>query len=585
MTKVKKTVLCAFLSIATVSLTVGAIHVSQNISKNLFKANGVLHDEHCVWNHYDAVMPTTLEHGSQEFWACCTHAENYVFEEPTVADPSQITEMGPLDGAYFASLEDSDARYVPQLEATNALDSIPAATVSDMGVTSGGYVKTGGEGHTFLDYNFLENGGADIWMKYRYSFADGNYDEAALQLYVLNNHSEDGLRIRLDGRAEDDGIAVLYVYSSGQYNNPGTDSDIPSAPTGSAQFFFPRPSGFKSNTDITLHFAITLIDPVNYVFNVKIEAGSGDTLYQISKGPEAGTYEPRSFNIEMGSGYADWINKSLRFTAKRSSDITLTDLESQESVVVFNDENGSVLGKMSNPGTAKMPNIKLTNKTFLGWFDTKGNKLANGATVSTKYIVTPRYVANQTNMFVPSDTVANKFAAAKGGWFESSTFAGECGDQLPVSSVSGRYDFYYIYQFVSKTNDDNYAIFGLPFDFSDTQTRLHVRIDNPTNGNLAGYIYGANTNLGNAGAAGTSFSQGGFRANGSDLLVHIAVSSTSSAGLTLDVEIVNLGNGQVYQTSRNVTFNNGTLYGINNPDRNIFDCMKGNCEYRIRDAF
>ena len=595
MIKGKKILLLSLTSGASIAMAIaGATFASRkNVRMNV---HGDLHDASCVWNHYDAVMPTTSEHGSQEFWACCTHAGNFVFEEPEVNNPSQITDCGQLSGAYFADLANDDARYIPQLEAISGLDLISPATVSDMGFTSGGYAKTGEEGHTFLDYKFSENGGADVWMKYRYSYFNGAYDEAALQLYVLNNHSEDGLRIRLDTRAEND-LPVLYVFSSGQYNNPGTDNDIPSAPSGSAQFFFPRPAMFKADTDITLHFAITLIDPVNYIYNVVIEAGSNGTLYQISSGAEAGNYAPRSFNIEMGSGFSGWGNQSFRFSAKHSNDIILSDMASAESVVVYKDAAGNALGKISNPGTAKMPHLKVANKTALGWFNPKGERLANGATVSSKHIVTPRFVDTQTNMFVPSDTLNNKFVAARGGWFESTTlgantFNGEYGDQLPVSEISDGYDVYFIYHYVSLSAvvenpdaPDSYAIFGVPYDFIDAKTRVNIRIDNPSNGNLSGYIYDPQTNLGPAGAGNTHFASSQFRANGGDLLIHLGIRNASAAGLTLNVEIVNLGNGQAYETSRDVTFNDGTLYSLNNPVRNNFDCMKHDCVYRITDAF
>lgn len=586
MIKGKKILLLSLTSGASIAMAIaGATFASRkNVRMNV---HGDLHDASCVWNHYDAVMPTTSEHGSQEFWACCTHAGNFIFEEPEVNNPSQITDCGQLSGAYFADLANDDARYIPQLEAASGLDLISPVTVSDMGFTSGGYARTNGEGHTFLDYKFSENGGADVWMKYRYSFADGNYDEAALQLYILNNHSEDGLRIRLDGRAENDGIAVAYVYSSGQYNNAGTDNDIPSAPAGSAQFFFPRPCQFKSDTDITLHFAITLVDPSTNIFNVKIEAGSGDTLYEISSGPELVSYAPRTFNIEMGAGFSGWVNQSFRFSAKRSADIVLSDAQSAEKSVVYKDADGTVFGKLSNQTSAKVPSASPSGKTLVGWFDANGNKVKNGDSISSKKIVTRRCVDTQTNMFVPSDTLGNEFAAAKGGWYASTSFAGECGGRLPVSAVSDRIDLYFIYEFVSKTADDNYAIFGFPFDFSDAQTRVHFRIQNNSSG-LAGYIYGASTNMGDAGASGTYFVDNNFcRSRGieSNFLIHLAVYNASAAGFTFLVEVVDLGNGQVHQTTKAVTFNDATLYAINEPARNIFDLMKGNCEYRITDAF
>ena len=586
MIKGKKILLLSLTSGASIAMAIaGATFASRkNVRMNV---HGDLHDASCVWNHYDAVMPTTSEHGSQEFWACCTHAGNFVLEEPEVTSASQITDCGELSGAYFNGLANDDARYIPQLEAASGLDLIAPLTASDFGFTSGDYLRTGGEGHTFLDYNFLANGGADVWMTYRYSAQQAE----SMLIYILNNHDESGLRIRLDTRSEDDGIASMYVFSTNQYYDadarPGTDVDILNTANEGAHFYFPRPSGFKKDTDIMLHFGVQLTDAVNNVFNVKIEAGAvGGELYQISSGAEAATYSPRTFNIQMGSSFSGWVNKSFRFTAKTSSDTSISDLESKESVVVYKDAAGNVLGKISNPGTAKMPHLKVANKTALGWFDGKGARLANGAAVSSKHIVTPRFVDTQTNMFVPSDAMGGKFAVTKGGWFESTSFEGEYVGNLPVSEISDRLDVYFIYHFVSRTAGDNYAIFGMPYDNGiDGKARILARIDNPTNVNLSGYIYGPNTNLGNAGGDGTGFVQEGFRANGSDLLVHFSVSNASAAGLTYGLELINLGDGGVFTASRNVTFNDPTVYSLNNPDRNALSLLKVNCEYNITDAF
>ncbi len=543
--------------------------------------------------HHAEVPASCTTDGTAEYYTC-SYEPGVLYKDEagtqTFADASELV-IEKLGHQFNESLNcvEGDATLKEEYGMADAtvLDSLSPATTSDMGFTSGNYVDVSPV-HTFLDYNFLENGGADIWMKYRYSVHDGTYDEAALQLYLLNNHSEDGFRIRLDNRAEDDGIAVLYVFSSNQYNNPGTDNDIPSAPSGSAQFFFPRPSGFKSNVDIIMHFGITLIDPVKNIFSIMIEAGANGTLYQVSSGAEAGEYNPRSFNIEMGESFAGWTNKSIRMTAKRSNDIKLSDyLPTQENVLIYKNTAGELVGKINNPGTARIPNLISDNKTFLGWFDTKGNKVKDGDTINGKVVITPRFVDNKPNMFVPSDTIGNNYIGAKDGWVDATStgFSGATSGKLPVTEISDSYDFYFIYHFVSRSANDNYAIFALPFDFTDAQTRIETRIDNPSNSNLVGYISGSNNSLGNAGAAGTNFSSSGFRANGSDLLIHMTVSNTSLEGLTFELEIVNLGNGQTYQTSRNVTFNNPQYYSLNNPLRNMFDCVKVNCEYRITDAF
>ena len=53
------------------------------------------HEANCQWNHYDAVEATYDDHGTKEFWACCTHVGQYTLTEPT---EGQITDQGPLTG-------------------------------------------------------------------------------------------------------------------------------------------------------------------------------------------------------------------------------------------------------------------------------------------------------------------------------------------------------------------------------------------------------------------------------------------------------------------------------------------------------
>ena len=583
MTKIKKIVLCASLSVASISLAVAAIHVSKNISNGFLKTNGAVHDASCVWNHYDAVMPTTSEHGSQEFWACCTHPGNFVLEEPTVTNPSQITDCGEFAGASFAALEDSDDRYIPQLEAATALDEIAPVTLSDIGVTSGTTLPS--SPHTYGHYDYPEQKGIDLWFEFSFTpIATDSW----MYFYLFNQGDEAGIVCRIQtNRTENDGIIPCYIYSQLDYSaNPGT-TVVHTAGAAGTFFYFPRVTGVKSTTTNIMHATAYCLDEATNLYRCAFTMGVKDGIQHYpSTNPEDLDNVVQTFDICLGANYFDSsLNRRVRFSVVNVSDFKISDASSEEKSVIYKDAAGNLLGKINNPGTAKLPNLKVANKTFLGWYDNQGNKAVNGSAVAAKTVLSSRFVANQTNMFVPSDTLGNEFAAAKTGWFESSSFEGECGGQLPVSSVSDRYDFYYIYHFVSRSNDDNYAIFGLPFDFSDAKTRLHLRIDNPTNSNLVGYIYGGATNLGNAGAAGTNFSQAGFRANGSDLLIHMTISNASADGLTLGVEIMNLGDGQVYQTSRDVTFNNAGLYGIDNPARNIFDCMKANCEYRIRDAF
>ena len=75
------------------------------------------HDANCQWNHYDAVEATYDDHGTKEFWACCTHVGQFTLTEPT---EGHITDQGPLTGEYFDNMDPADERYLPQLEGGNA---------------------------------------------------------------------------------------------------------------------------------------------------------------------------------------------------------------------------------------------------------------------------------------------------------------------------------------------------------------------------------------------------------------------------------------------------------------------------------
>lgn len=84
-----------------------------NSSNALIK--GKASDEHganCNWNHYDKVEATYNHHGSEEFYACCTHPGNISFEKP---NEGNITDMGAFKGEFFDSLDSNDSRYIAPL--------------------------------------------------------------------------------------------------------------------------------------------------------------------------------------------------------------------------------------------------------------------------------------------------------------------------------------------------------------------------------------------------------------------------------------------------------------------------------------
>ena len=583
MTKARKTLYFTFCSLFSAAAIVVSVFASIGAKRgNFLTARGTDHGPSCVWNHYDAVMPTTSGHGSQEFWACCTHGRSFVLEEPEVTNASQITDCGAFTGSDFNALASDDGRYIPQLTAATALDAVSPVTLSDIGISS---PTTISPDHNYGRYDYPTNHGIDLWFEF--SFTPISSD-SWMYMYLFNQGDEAGIVCRIQtNRTEDDGIIPCYIYSQLNYSaNTGTTVITPAGAAGTF-FYFPRSTGVKSTTTNIMHVTALCLDQATNLYRCTFTMGvKGGEQWYPSTNPEALENVARSFDICLGANYFDGgLNRRVRFSRVNVTDFVISDAACEEKSLVYQDASGNLLGKLTNINNAKLPNLKVANKTFLGWFDHAGNKVANGAAINGKTVLTSRFVDTQDHMFVPSDTLGGEFAVAKGGWYESTSFGGECGGQLPVSAVTSRFDIYYRYHFVSRSIADNYAIFGFPFDFIDAKTRVHLRIDNPENNNLAGYIYGGATSLGNAGAAGTNFTVTGFRGNGADLLVHMAVYNASDAGITLLVEIVNLGDGQVYQTTRTLTFNTPELYAINSPGRNVFDLMKANCEYKISDAF
>ena len=104
--------LLSCLSICVLAAAGGAI-------KPLFKTNASdAHDSSCYWNHYLEVSPTYDQHGSKDFYACCTHPGSFSLEKPS---STNITEMGELSGNYFSELDSNDDRYLPSLNEGDVL--------------------------------------------------------------------------------------------------------------------------------------------------------------------------------------------------------------------------------------------------------------------------------------------------------------------------------------------------------------------------------------------------------------------------------------------------------------------------------
>ncbi len=105
------------IALLTATILSGALVVFSAIAlqdnQSFTELTGAAHGPSCQFNHYDAVDPTEVHHGSTEFWACCTHL-SYVLEEPA---EGTIRDMGPFEGASFDALDENDERYVAPLSA------------------------------------------------------------------------------------------------------------------------------------------------------------------------------------------------------------------------------------------------------------------------------------------------------------------------------------------------------------------------------------------------------------------------------------------------------------------------------------
>ena len=565
------------ITLCTSVLTLSAISFSSGNGNTL--VFGAQDTRTCQWNHYDAVLPTTTSHGSHEFWACCTHPGEHSLTKPTTGT---IKHIGAFEGYDFAGLSSSDDRYLPVLEEVTNLDAVSPITFSDLGNISDTTTEVT-DSHVFGRYDFDGKKAIDLWIDYSYQVVGG---DSHFFVYLFNQYDEAGARIRIqNNRAEDDGINMALVWTA---NNIGANSNYPTAPT--TTYYFPRATGVKSSTENTFHIAAWCINETNQTWRIQYTLGvKGETQYNLSLNPEDRTNTPLYFDIELGADYfANGLNDLVRFSKTDLATPIIGDTtpENTGGKLVLKDQAGNTLGKWTNPGTANLPNLSKAGHTFIGWFDLNGNKVRNGDSITTTTVVYPKFVETQEHMFNPSDAENNAYGT-KNGWYNSNQISGEIGYRLPVENVTNRYDLYFIYQCTSVFGADNYAVFGLPYEMVDAQTRVHFRLNEMNEGNLKGYVFGSATSLGNAGQAGTEFRSGQIRPNSNTpLLIHMAFEVDSSNNATLTVDITNLASDVTYTVTRSFTFNNPSLYSINNKDRNMFAMIApSGCSYRITDAF
>ena len=148
---VKRKKLCSIICFVTfLFATIGLLIGNKNV--NVFKTSAEIHDEFCLFNHYDAVAPSEDCHGSKEFWACCAH-HSFLLTEPEVGT---IHDVGVFSGQFFDNLSESDDRFIPALPKTRTIRFF-----CDDYLCETQYVKSGNRINPIESSDFTFNG----WYK------------------------------------------------------------------------------------------------------------------------------------------------------------------------------------------------------------------------------------------------------------------------------------------------------------------------------------------------------------------------------------------------------------------------------------
>ncbi len=558
--------------------------------------------------HHEATTSTCSVHGNIEYWTCDVCHKYFSNEEGTTEISASETEL-PLshnmtyhqgspatcesDGQkdyYTCSYEpgvlykdeagtekynDESELIIPQLvheydenlncihcqkslmetyelESAGYLDSVPSITASDLGLQSETLI-TPEEGQSdkqvYTRYNFNNVKAIDLWLEYEYELK--NTDSYFL-IYLFNQYDESGATLRLqNNRTEDDGIVSTYIYTMNAYGDATTFVQGPGNP--GTYFYFPRITGVKSSTQNVIHITADCINEANNTYEISYTLGvKGGTLCYPSTNPEAKNNQKLTFIIELGENYFNnGLHNLIRFSSIKDAKVTIKDMEAQVSTpsVTYLNANNIAVGK-KNSTALELPAIKVENKTLVGWFDLEGNKVNAGQEITSKLVIAP----------LLTDTKENMLSLTNLGFeplIEISQSSQETQSPNDYSLSSGnRIDLYFIYQFVERTNTDNYFICGMNYDFVDAETRIMIRIDNGVNDHrICGFIYGKVLG-GDAGAAGTRFeSPDGLRPNEkTPLLVHITLIDNGDNSASFTLEFTNLATKATYSTSREASY-------------------------------
>ncbi len=447
-----------------------------------------------------------------------------------------------ISNLQFASFDDLE------LEPATPADGLAPVTISDFGITSPYTLPSHSVEHTFGYYDYVANGGIDLWFQYDYE----NESAQWFYFYLFNQFDEGGIVFRFNNRNEDDGYTPAHIYTVNAYGS-GTTVKQTAGADGTV-FWYPCWAGVKTTTTNLIHVKAYCINETNNTYRVSVQLGvAGGTMYYPNTLPEGDdTTAIPYFDIELGATYFDnSFNRRIRFSSSSATRNTILDVDAdaQEVGVVYKDASGNVIGKKATT-TFTSVNYNIDGKILVGWYDQDGNKMENGQTISRKTIVHPIFADRGPNMISLTDVGLNSSLTL--GPTDPSV---QAPDSYSINT-GNRIDFYMAYQYISQESADNYFIFALNFDYIDAATRLMIRIDNnPGNDSrVCGYIYGGP--LGNAGDAGTRFeSQGNMRPTGYEtLIIHVALVDNGNNSASSTIDIINSVTGLTYSISKSQSY-------------------------------
>lgn len=435
-----------------------------------------------------------------------------------------------------------------ELETPTAMDLVPEVSNAELGLADSVTIPQDSAGHVFANYNYLSNGGIDMWFDYTYDL--NTAEDSYLYIYLFNGKNEDGVIFRLQAnRAEDDGIVFARVYSRSAYGGASTVQAEASA----SLFYLPRPSGVKSTVTNTIHIVAELIDASTNLFRLYMTGGAkGGTQYYLSANAEDLTNTPLTFDVELGATYfTDRDRNNVRISSHCASTMKLANVTETSPRIIYKDALGAVTGALT-ASQGVFPTQYLEGKRFLGWFDAFGNRYEDGDAITRKTVVTPRFIADEGILLSPSAAGYD----TKGKWYTyDQTMGSEIGGTFRNLGVTDytKISILFLYK-EGATDGFFYSTFGFPYDFVDGNTRSFLRINH----------YDAKTWDCYAGLGGSASGEDQrmkdttFLKNGYTLLVNMFVEKEAGV-ITTGYEVTNMGNGQVWRTTFSTGWTNDLI--------------------------